>query len=365
MRSAVFLCLSLLLLMACQSDSSKMEQAINISDNQNLIANVKLILNPCGIAPLTALFKLEDNKTVTVQLEVGGAIPVTYSTTEPKRKWEIPVLGLYPDTLNTLTLVLTSENGSSFSLTEEVTTPPLPDFFPSVKTEWALPEQMEPGFNLCELSFANHGNFISYPMMTDHRGAIRWYLYLSDKEGIAFAFQRIKNGNYLFIRQDEIVQINPLGQITWQATFPKHNFHHDIIVLPNGHFVAICDIEGTEIQKGGKTIPSIDDQIVEIDPMSKTIVNRWDMRDILDVDRIEVLDGKGDWIHLNSMAYDASDRSLIISGRNQAILKVNLKNELQWIMAPHKNWGQAGMDGQGLATPVIKNCSSSPFPSRT
>ena len=40
----------------------------------------------------------------------------------------------------------------------------------------------------------------------------------------------------------------------------------------------------------------------------------------------------------------------MISGRNQGVVKVNRQNELIWILAPHKGWGKAGINGDGIET---------------
>ena len=79
------------------------------------------------------------------------------------------------------------------------------------------------------------------------------------------------------------------------------------------------------------------------------------MRDLQDVDR-QVFppdygqDFAADWFHVNSIVPLPQDAGLIVSGRNQGILRVDRKNNLQWILAPHKGWDKAGFDGNGLDT---------------
>ena len=53
---------------------------------------------------------------------------------------------------------------------------------------------------------------------------------------------------------------------------------------------------------------------------------------------------------MNAIWYDETDGSLIISGRNQGVVKVTSNNQLVWILAPHKGWGKAGVDGDGVET---------------
>ena len=53
---------------------------------------------------------------------------------------------------------------------------------------------------------------------------------------------------------------------------------------------------------------------------------------------------------MNSVWHDPTDNSLILSGKNQGVVKVSYENELQWIISPHKEWGKAGVDGDGFET---------------
>ena len=53
---------------------------------------------------------------------------------------------------------------------------------------------------------------------------------------------------------------------------------------------------------------------------------------------------------MNGLAFDESDRSIIVSGKNQGLIKISWNDELEWIMTPKKNWGKSGRDGKGFET---------------
>ena len=57
-----------------------------------------------------------------------------------------------------------------------------------------------------------------------------------------------------------------------------------------------------------------------------------------------------DWLHMNGLAYDPSDNSIIVSGKNQGLIKISWEDELRWIMAPKKGWGVSGRNGDGFDT---------------
>ncbi|NNE03693.1 MAG: aryl-sulfate sulfotransferase, partial [Eudoraea sp.] len=64
----------------------------------------------------------------------------------------------------------------------------------------------------------------------------------------------------------------------------------------------------------------------------------------------------GDWLHMNGLAFDEQDNSIIVSGKNQGLVKISWNNTLQWILAPQKNWGKSGRDGKGFETaPYLLN----------
>lgn len=59
------------------------------------------------------------------------------------------------------------------------------------------------------------------------------------------------------------------------------------------------------------------------------------------------------WAHVNSVAYDPSDDSIIISARHQGVVKIGRDKEVKWILAPHTGW-KNGLEKK-LLTPVDKN----------
>ena len=81
------------------------------------------------------------------------------------------------------------------------------------------------------------------------------------------------------------------------------------------------------------------DHIVELDRNSGQVVREWDLRQVLDINRYDLLWNAYDWIHVNSVWFDESDESLVISGRTQGIIKVSKDNELIWILVSASRLG--------------------------
>lgn len=108
------------------------------------------------------------------------------------------------------------------------------------------------------------------------------------------------------------------------------------------------------IVRAGEPVESRSDFVIQLDK-KRQVVKEWDLRQVLDVDRTVFrkdfsLDFSADWFHLNSVAVSPKDNCILVSGRNQGVVKLNQDNKLQWILAPHKAWGKAGADGSGLET---------------
>ncbi|MBM6705333.1 aryl-sulfate sulfotransferase, partial [Sutterella massiliensis] len=60
------------------------------------------------------------------------------------------------------------------------------------------------------------------------------------------------------------------------------------------------------------------------------------------------------WAHVNSVDYDPTDDSIIVSSRHQsAIIKIGRDKKVKWIIGSHQGW-KAGLK-EKLLTPVDKN----------
>ncbi len=131
---------------------------------------------------------------------------------------------------------------------------------------------------------------------------------------------------------------------------PGYSFHHEVTEKPNGNFLVTVNKDG---------LSTVEDHIIEIDRESKDIINEWDLRESLDPERtawpISFGDIAVDWFHANALYYDDTDNTIVVSGRSQGTVKLTEKNEVVWIIAPHKGWETSGNGtdlNQFLLTPL-------------
>jgi arylsulfate sulfotransferase len=152
--------------------------------------------------------------------------------------------------------------------------------------------------------------------------------------------------------RNEIYEYDMLGQQLKRSTIDEnYRIHHDIIELPNGNLLMPVKRFDSYIKLDGSKIPSFNDFMILYDRETSTVLKEWDLARHLDVSRDNMnLMTKSDWLHINGLAFDARDSSILVSGKNQGLIKISWQDELQWIMAPKVNWGRSGRNDDGIDT---------------
>ncbi len=309
------------------------------------------ILNPHDIAPLSAQLQIEAELPVKASIKVLGTIPVEQHFEEESQTLEVPVIGLYPDQLNKVAVTLTYKGGEVRD-TVEIRTEKLPSKFPHIVVNTLDRSAMAEGMHGCDLHFANRGKFSSAPLIFDDEGNVRWYLDLSFAGKMVSPFQRLKDGNLLMVSRHVIYEFDMLGKIISETSIDNnYGMHHDVVELPDGNLLICVGKRNQFIELDGDYVQSDSDFIMLFDRKKAKIVREWDVARVLDVSRKELnFFRPGDWLHMNGLAFDERDRSIIVSAKNQGLFKISWNNELQWILSPHKNWGKAGRRGDGFET---------------
>ena len=240
----------------------------------------------------------------------------------------IPVLGLFPDALNRVTFVVTTDTGITYIVSKLLRTNPLPSLFPDFEIHSHLPDRVAADMLLLHLGrYDEKGNYTALPCVIDGEGRVRWY-YAGDNGHL---LRRLHNGKMMIQRGESIVEIDMLGRPTGSSWEVPRGLHHDACELPNGNFLALSSAED-----------SFYDAVVEIDRATGEVVDNWDFREIIDPERpVQPANlDEADWLHLNAVIYDEEDDALIVSGRDQsALIKVGRKSgELVWILGNHEKW---------------------------
>ncbi len=225
----------------------------------------------------------------------------------------------------------------------------------------------------------------------DSTGAVRWYLHadlIHDVEsiyraGIMMGFQQTPDGALSWGYGQRYVKYDILGRQIYDRRLPAsyNDISHSVDVAQNGNtFMRVASADLRRLDN--KRVRTVRDVIVEVDSNGK-VVDEWRLFDILDPYRDIVLKsldqgavclnvdaskagqtltaedlakqdesnefgdipgvGPGrNWAHVNSVDYDPSDDSIIISSRHQsAIIKIGRDKKVKWILGAADGWKDA------------------------
>ena len=311
-----------------------------------VLAATDLVLNPTGYAPLAARLSFHTasggTTTVVVHGRHGAASDVVQRYHDTDTTHTVPVLGLYADYANQVDVTFTAENGWLVEKTAlTITTGPLPPNLPTaIAVTTATPTGL--GANLTLVSNFSASN-PQVPLVVDNYGDIRWVLdyrthpvlqHLTYDCGIS----RLRNGNYLFGDKttSQLHEVDALGELLNTWTMPGYTFHHEVVEKPDGNFLVTVNKSGSTHPDGS---PTIEDVVLELSRTSGTITHEWDLKELLDENRHALEPDPVDWAHVNAVAYDPADNTVVISARFQGVVKVGYDDRIVWLLAPHKGWG--------------------------
>ncbi len=234
--------------------------------------------------------------------------------------------------------------------------------------------------------------------VVDSQGEFRWWLepqaiydginYNIADRGYAMGFFPTKSGTYTFVQGQRWIEMNLAGRIVAKHPLPPGyiDLSHASWEMPNGN-VLLRAAKYRYHRPDGQVVQSVRDFIIEVD-RSGNVIEEWDLNTILDPTRDALiknldlgavcmnvdLDSQGkavgseppapfgdaagvgtgrNWAHVNSVAYDETDDSIIISARHQGVMKIGRDKEVKWILAPSEGW-KNGLEKK-LLKPVDKD----------
>ncbi len=290
---------------------------------------------------------------VRISVAPGGD-PQAFASEERLR-----LRGLRPGQDHQVEISVEGEGGEQLSVrtinfTSEPARPGFLSVFPVNIPEAGI--AVDPSYRLFDLVAYIPGPAINGVFVVDHQGSTRWYLdTMGVDPGSLFAGLQLRaDGTMQFAVDGEIYIIDELGELVYHATpeqLGQPVIHHDLVELPNGHFVAIGasyrEVDyGPDIGKlwvAGDTLV----EFVFTGPETTEVVWEWDIFDHLDPLRTRSgfeLEVEGpdpstparDWTHANGVVYRPDDDSFLLSLRHQDwILSIDhATGELNWKLGP-------------------------------
>ena len=222
----------------------------------------------------------------------------------------------------------------------------------------------------------------------DTKGELRWYMDPSTifnyhdiyRAGIMMGFRQNKDGAFTWGYGQRYVKYDLMGREIWNRRLPisYNDFSHSLDPAQNGHFFLRVASSNVKLANG-QNVRTVRDVIAEVDH-DGYVVDEFRLFDILDPYRSDVIkaldqgavclnidaskagktlseedirklnesDHYGDiagtgigrnWAHVNSVDYDPTDDSIIISSRHQsAIIKIGRDKKVKWILGAPRGW---------------------------
>jgi arylsulfate sulfotransferase len=277
---------------------------------------------------------------------VSQAVNVTWGTTALANRGylqnfliNLPVFGLYPNYQNQLTLQLTFQDGSTQQLQYEIATQAYTDTT-GVYLNPTIIKARAPGSSL-GFNFFIMKSTIASPVIVDTDGELRWVVPATATSSVYF-------GNGQFVTGSEIApSVTELQLDGTQSALPTNltqpllaGFSHNIDPGPNGLLAGFNGYDDLGV--------GTDDIVSEIAPFSgQPPFQTYDMAEILRSYMLQNGDDASafvrpgiDWFHFNASTYDPSDNTVIVSSRENFLIKLNyLTHDIVWIFGdPTKYW---------------------------
>lgn len=296
------------------------------------LENPLVVENPYLINPLAAVICFNTDEETAIEITVKGkAVEGDLNHTFGAAKEHVlPIYGLYDDYENTVVL----KDGSGKTSEVKIKVPELD----VNKAQYCKTTYEYFGKDIMTISSTTPLIESSKTAGFDYAGDLRWCI--TNKQ--SWDIKKISSGRLLVTSYRTIqkpyytvgiMEMDFCGKIYKEYRLPG-GYHHDVIELENGNFLAASDNDFNE---------SVEDYVVEIDRETGKIVKSWDLLEILPRDGGKAGDwNHHDWFHNNSVWYDKPTNSITMSGRHKdAVINFNYDTgKLNWILGDPEGWGE-------------------------
>ena len=342
------------------NDALTTKYANIVKGQQYTWENPYIKVNPYENSPLTALMIFHTDQPTKISYRVIGKTANTTIKNEVKgyqTNHQVPIVGLYAGYDNSVEVTMTDQFDNKQTKTVKIKTANLPKWIKSFPINVTVKDKTKMSLGSNELTVLNRTTKQTFAV--DGDGEVRWY-YLRWNEHI---FEQLNNGHILLFNKiksgDEkynmLVETDYLGRVYRQYSFDKtlggsyagtaglSLVHHDVAEMPNGNWLLTVD-DGSKY---------VEDTIAELNPNTGKIVKVIDFKKIFPESmykksKIKANDntssglGLMDWLHINTIDYDAKTGNILLSARNQDIIwSMNYQTKkINWIFTskPAKEW---------------------------
>lgn len=328
-----------------------------------------VVADPFGTDTLSCYVRFATADAVTVSYKVAAnkkhgakAFERTpYGEDAVATEHEFKVIGLVPDTTNTVTLTLTAEAGTARTSSFKVKAP-------SLKGEEAEKLKVTKGESNTALAdglfaiLGNDSSKLDFMYFYGNDGRIRGEVPLIGYRSHRLLFPG--DGSMIFsVSPTQLAQVNALGQVVGVFETGDYELHHDYAFDDDGNLLVLASAKGSETdldvdrdgnKKSKKDRVSVEDMLIKIDVATGAVSEVVDLGDIfpdLKAKAKVASDGDLDWIHINTVQWLDAGSVLLSSRETSTIIKlVDIYGTptVDYLMGPAAFWEGSGFEDKLL-----------------
>lgn len=237
-----------------------------------------------------------------------------YQDEEYQKEHEFQVIGLIPDTENTITFYITNEDGSTD--TKEIVYE-----MGSLYGEEAVQldtdvkqsaDKLEDGLYVV---LGNDSTSMDFMYYYDNNGVLRGEVPLLGYRSHRLIFD--ENSMYYSISEKKMAQVNRLGQVTKVYDLGNYKLHYDYVFDENGNMLILAT---------DTTQDSVEDIVLKLDVNSGEVTEVLDLGDLFGEYKKTCVKNSSDeldWMHINTIQYIGNGSVLLSSRETSTIIKVD------------------------------------------
>lgn len=285
------------------------------------LSNMLIEYNPFGTNTQSLYVYFEIDSAVKVSYtihvkedDIADFSRNVYQDEEYQKEHEFQVIGLIPDTENTITFYITNEDGSTD--TKEIVYE-----MGSLYGEEAVQldtdvkqsaDKLEDGLYVV---LGNDSTSMDFMYYYDNNGVLRGEVPLLGYRSHRLIFD--ENSMYYSISEKKMAQVNRLGQVTKVYDLGNYKLHHDYVFDENGNMLILAT---------DTTQDSVEDIVLKLDVNSGEVTEVLDLGDLFGEYKKTCVKNSSDeldWMHINTIQYIGNGSVLLSSRETSTIIKVD------------------------------------------
>lgn len=282
------------------------------------LSNMLIEYNPFGTNTQSLYVYFETDSAVKVSYtihvkedDIADFSRNVYQDEEYQKEHEFQVIGLIPDTENTITFYITNEDGSTD--TKEIVYE-----MGSLYGEEAVQLDTDVKQSADKLEdglYVVLGNDSTFMYYYDNNGVLRGEVPLLGYRSHRLIFD--ENSMYYSISEKKMAQVNRLGQVTKVYDLGNYKLHHDYVFDENGNMLILAT---------DTTQDSVGDIVLKLDVNSGEVTEVLDLGDLFGEYKKTCVKNSSDeldWMHINTIQYIGNGSVLLSSRETSTIIKVD------------------------------------------